>query len=205
MQLFCKIRIVLLVSVIIVFGVIYLLFDTSKTNSIEIIESNKLSNEIASIDEITSIDKVTSENENYTENIDNLYVYITGEVCKTGVYVVKEGARLCELIEMAGGLTENADQKSINMARFLVDGEHVHVYKLGESYDAEVKGKELININSASKEKLMELPGIGESRAVSIIDYRKKHGGFTKIEDIMNVSGIKQAAFEKMKEYICVN
>ena len=63
----------------------------------------------------------------------------------------------------------------------------------------------MVNINTASKEQLMTLPGIGQTRAESIIAYREKSGGFSTIEDIMKVSGIKESAFEKIKEYICTN
>ena len=141
-------------------------------------------------------------------------IYICGQVHSPGVYVLEEGSRVCDAFSVAGGLTAEAAADYWNQARILTDGEMIYVPTVEEAKDREPEdgngqntnnnnGK--ININTATKEELMTLPGIGESRALSIIAYRKEHGGFSSPEEIMEVSGIKEGMYEKMKEYIMVN
>ncbi len=141
-------------------------------------------------------------------------IHVTGCVERAGVYELKEGSRVFEAIEMAGGFTKEADTEFLNLASVLQDGQKVYVYSKQEAITAvtsyvsneeDASKKVIVNINTASKEELMTLPGIGESRAESIISYREKHGRFATIEDIMNISGIKEAAFNKIKDYIRVN
>ena len=138
-------------------------------------------------------------------------VHITGYVVNPGVYHIAEGARIYELVQLAGGFLPEADESYLNLASVVFDGQKLQVLSKEEAAtakpfisqtDNETTSK-LININTASKEELMQLPGIGESRALSIIAYREKNGGFNDIKDIMNISGIKEAAFEKIKDYIC--
>lgn len=149
-----------------------------------------------------------------TEKKGTICIYICGQVNTPGVYVLEEGSRVCDAFVMAGGLTADAAGDYWNQARVLQDGEMIYVPTVEEAKDREPesgtgqntsnnKGK--ININTATKEELMTLPGIGESRALSIIAYRKEHGGFSSPEEIMEVSGIKEGMYEKMKEYIMVN
>lgn len=138
-------------------------------------------------------------------------VHITGYVVNPGVYHIAEGARIYEIVQLAGGFLPEADESYLNLASVVFDGQKLQVLSKEEAAtakpfisqtDNETTSK-LININTASKEELMQLPGIGESRAFSIIAYREKNGGFNDIKDIMNISGIKEAAFEKIKDYIC--
>lgn len=136
-----------------------------------------------------------------------IYVYICGFVEQPGVYSVIDGSRIFEVINMAGGLTKEAVAGSINQAETVCDGDMIYIPYEGESVKFKSGNKEdsgLVNINSASTEQLMTLPGIGESRAKAIVDYREQNGGYNTIEDIMNVSGIKESAFNKIKDYICV-
>ena len=141
-----------------------------------------------------------------------VYVYVCGCVQSPGVYETCEGARIYTLIEMAGGFTDEAAGWLVSMAETVCDGQTLYVpsKEQAESGAVLVPGKQQtqtsskVNINSATKEQLMTLAGIGESRAEDIISYRSKNGGFKTIEDIMNVSGIKEAAYEKIKEDICV-
>ena len=138
-------------------------------------------------------------------------VHIVGYVVNPGVYSVNEGARIYEVIKLAGGFLSGADESYLNLASVVFDGQKIEVLSIEEAKTAKpfVGGaegettKKLININTATKEELMQLAGIGESRALSIIAYREKNGGFDKISDIMNVAGIKEAAYEKIKDYIC--
>ncbi len=137
-------------------------------------------------------------------------VHVAGEVQKPGVYCLPQGSRVYEAIQAAGGFTSEAVQEGINQARLLADGEQLMVWNseqvaqgLPES-KTETEGSKRININTADKESLMTLPGIGEAKAQEILDWRASHGAFLAIEDIMNVPGIKEYAFQKMKEYITV-
>lgn len=134
-----------------------------------------------------------------------LYVEVCGCVNIPGVYEVTEGTRVYQVIEMAGGLREDANSKSINKAESVADGQQIYIPAKDEVIaPAEDTGTELVNINKASMDELMTLPGIGQSKAEAIISYRESGGRFETIEDIMNVSGIKDAAFNKIKELICV-
>ena len=150
-----------------------------------------------------------------------LYVYICGAVNTPGVYTLPEGSRVCDLFVAANGLTEEAATDYWNQARLLVDGEMLYVPTVEEAEERQMgrlddssdlpdladanntNGK--VNLNTASLEQLMEVPGIGESKARAIIDYRDTNGGFSTIEEVMNIEGIKEGVFSKMKEYIVVN
>ena len=141
-----------------------------------------------------------------------LYVYVCGAVRTPGVFSFKEGARVWEAIEAAGGFLEDARTDFWNQAMVLNDGEMIYVPRIDEDVeDPEVKASSQdsedgrININTASKEMLMELPGIGESKAESILSFREENGNFGSVEDIMNVPGIKEALYNKIKDYIRVN
>lgn len=137
-----------------------------------------------------------------------IYVYICGAVSEPGVYQVAADTRVYEGIAQAGGCTEGADLGSINLADKLSDGQKVYVPVEGETVSNQAQGTEgsgsMVNINTATVSELTTLPGIGESRAKDIINYRTKNGFFTSTEDIMNVSGIKEAAYEKIKDRIKV-
>ena len=134
-----------------------------------------------------------------------IYVYVCGQVKSPGVVCLSMDARVYQAIEAAGGLTDEAAEGMINQAELLVDGQMVYVPMEGGDYTVDVsQGDGKININTASKDELMTLPGIGESRAEDIIAYRDGIGSFQTIEDIMQVSGIKESAFAKIQNYIKV-
>ena len=168
--------------------------------------------------EVVALDDVESEEITTTsivdETVDTICVHVTGYVRNPGVYHVPAESRVYEVIALAGGFLDEADKDYLNQASILTDGQKLRIYSKNEtatasqiisSESAEDDGTKLVNINTASKEELMTLPGIGESRAESIIAYREENGGFKSIEDIMKVSGIKDAAFSKIKKYICTN
>ncbi len=155
-------------------------------------------------------DEASSEVLNADEEADGtmLCVYVCGEVKSPGIYMLKEGSRVYEAIEAAGGLLEGVDETGINMAAQLYDGQQITVSldgaeTAGESA-ASNNGSGKVNLNTADAEELMTLSGIGEARAADIISYREEYGYFSSIEEIMNVSGIGEKMFEKIKDDIKV-
>ncbi len=140
-----------------------------------------------------------------------IYVDISGQIHNPGVYSVEEGARVFEVIEKAGGLTEDASVEQINQAEAVSDGQKIVIPAKGEEllaaevYDISGKASRgLININTADSQTLQEIPGVGPATAEKIIAYRTENGRFAKIEDIRNVSGIGEKTFEKLKDKITV-
>lgn len=149
---------------------------------------------------------------NISKNDDRIGVYISGEVKNTGVYYLKKDSRITDLINICGGLTEEADVSKINPAQKLNDSDKIIIPKKEENLNTEsiedtnesdINAQEKININTATKDELTSLNGIGEATANKIINYRNKNK-FKEIEDIMNVPGIGEAKFSNIKDYICV-
>ncbi len=148
-----------------------------------------------------------------------IFVYVCGAVLRPGVYRLPQGARVCRAIEMAGGLTEDADRIHVNQAKLLEDGEQITILTEAEAESlpaAETAGGSAkaggngisqngkVNINTADSQTLQTLTGIGESRAAAIIEYRETNGAFRAVEDIMKVAGIKTALFNNIKDKISV-
>ena len=140
-------------------------------------------------------------------------VYVCGAVLVPGVYELPKDSRICHAVAAAGGLAGEADQQAVNLAAPLTDGSQIYIPFLGEETvdtaphsgtDAGSASDGKLNLNMATKAQLMELPGIGEVRAEAILQYREASGGFSSIEEIMQVPGIKQALFERMKLQITV-
>lgn len=146
-----------------------------------------------------------------------LFIHVCGSVQQPGVYELASGARAIDAVKRAGGFREDAAESALNLARELKDGEKLYIPNEEEALlmrESEVfcpeetgsedssKEEERVNLNTASKEELMRLPGIGEAKADAIISYRESGGGFENIEEIMQISGIKSAAFEKIKDRI---
>jgi competence protein ComEA len=120
-----------------------------------------------------------------------LYVHIVGEVETPGMYQLPVGARLVDAVFAAGGLTDSADNSSVNLARELSDGEQVVVFSINaqDSATGTTSGG-LISINRADNKELEELPGIGPALSARIVAWREANGGFKSIEDLLKVSGI---------------
>lgn len=140
-----------------------------------------------------------------------IYTHITGEIKKPGVYKMKAGTRMDDLVKEAGGLTEDADIDLINLSEKLVDEERIIVPAKGASnntdetsHAASAVQTKKININTADLYELTSIPSVGEKTAQKIIDYREKKK-FKKIEDIMNIEGIGENKFKNMKDYISVS
>lgn len=148
-----------------------------------------------------------------------VYVDVDGAVVTPGVYRLREGARVAQAIDAAGGLTPEADVTGLNRASKVTDGQKIHVPTVGEqqasiaeagvdggaSSSSVVSGATgLVNINTASAAELQTLSGIGPSMAQSIIDERTKNGAFASVDDLMRVSGIGEKKLAKIKDCICV-
>ena len=168
-----------------------------------------------------------------SEEAKTLVVHICGAVSAPGVYELPAGSRIIDAVEAGGGFLPEADEACCNLAEEIVDGCQIYIMTKSESCadgqtekkagiqtspdsdmqttDRNVRSNSapalengLVNLNTADVAALMTLPGIGESRATAIISYREQHGAFAQIEDIMKISGIKQAAFSKIKDKITV-
>ena len=179
------------------------------------LESSNINEEV--IEEELAYVETSSEESTSTSN--NFYVDVKGEVKNPNVYMVSEGMLVIDAINLAGGFTKNAYTDNINLSKKL-NNEMVIIVGNKKDYttsttvkvinDALIKeekkdntNKALVNINTASKEELMTITGIGESKANSIIEYRNKTK-FNSIEDIKNISGIGDKFFEQIKNYITV-
>ena len=147
-------------------------------------------------------------------------IHIAGAIKNPGIIELEENARIADAVEKAGGMTEEANIEKINLAYQVKDGQKIYIpsiYDIGETEiitneagekiieNEENSSESLININTATETELETLPGIGPSTALKIVKYRKENGNFKKIEEIKNVSGIGEAKYEKIKEYICTN
>lgn len=145
-----------------------------------------------------------------------IWVDVSGAVNTPGVYRLKKGSRVFEAVQEAGGFLENADIAGINQASVLSDGEKLQIYTIEEVQQMEIQPKEFsdagenadtngkININTADLSELQEIPGVGEKKAQSIMEYRETSGGFQNIEQLQEVPGIKGKTFDKVKDYITV-
>lgn len=188
---------------------------------------NTLNNELLIGTEINEIleNETNRSNENNKEKEvekNSIIIYITGAIKKEGVYELEEDCRIADAIEIAGGIKEDADLNKINLAYKLEDGIKINIPTKEISNQIQNKEQEVItkqetddesynitknkkiNINNATQTELESLPGIGASTAQKIIDYRKEKGKFNRIEDIMNVNGIGESKYKKIKEQICV-
>lgn len=161
----------------------------------------------------TSVKESSSENE---DQVAEVVVYVCGEVNDPGVYHLPNKSRVCDAIESAGGMTDDAGRDFWNLASEVYDGQMIYVPTKEEVESGSVPKPDTenagvssgdsskININTASKEELMTLAGIGESKADNIIKYRQENGSFSAVEDLTNVSGIGESIFNKIKDSITV-
>ena len=144
---------------------------------------------------------------------EKICVYVCGSVKKPGVYELPEDARIVSAIALAGRFTKDASAAGVNQAERIKDGQQIYVPSKKEAGKKEDTSSptggsgtqdKRVNLNSASREELMTLTGIGEAKASDIISYREENGGFEKPEDIMKIRGIKQGIYRKIKDMITV-
>ena len=204
--------IILIIAIIVAIGMIYFIYNKNQIRSDIDLESEILISN-------------TSENKTNVELQEDLVIiHITGSVKNPGIVKLKDGSRIEDAIEAAGGLTENADITNVNLAYVLDDGVKIRIPSITDEKNGdeqileEESGENIIeetnmtlgastkevNINKATETELQSLPGIGASLASRIIEYRNQNGKFSKIEDIKNVNGIGDSKYENIKDFITV-
>lgn len=141
---------------------------------------------------------------------DNFTVYVSGQVKNPSLVTLENtgNLRAADAVNAAGGLTDSADSKKINLAEPLIDGQHIHIptkkFLKQEAEKNSSSGGEVVDINSANESELQKIKGVGQATAKRIIDYRTQHGDFKSVEEIKNVRGIGEKTFEKMKNFMTV-
>lgn len=160
---------------------------------------------------ITQSDDKDTDKKAESSKISSIHVHVCGAVKKPGVYELSVDARICDAISAAGGLKKKAADSDINQAQLLSDGEQVCIpYKTAKNQDtitetsSDTTKQSKINLNTATSEELQTLPGIGVSKADSILQYRQENGKFSSIEEIKNITGIKDGVYSKIEAYITV-
>ena len=198
---------VLLVLLVIVFaGVIYSCVSSSKSEGEDVTE--------VSAEEAAGDRAYTGSEEEEAEPAGpiQISVHVCGAVKEPGVYYIDEGSRVHQAVELAGGFTENAASSYVNLADVVSDGEQIYIPTEEEAEKGEltppgnIAGSKdtLVNINTADISELTTLAGIGESKAEAIIAYRENVAAFENPEDIINVSGIGESIYDKIKDSIKV-
>jgi len=198
-----KVVAILIVSVL-VCGSVYYVKSNSKEDTI-ILEKEQT-------EQLQTQTVETEMIETTEEEIIDYKVYVCGYVNSPKVVTLKKGSRVVDAVELAGGVSSEADINSVNLAAFIEDGQKIYIPKEGETVDKiefteqnnSIENNSLININKADISQLQLLPGIGETIAQYIIDYRLQNGNFKSIEEIKNVSKIGDKTFEKIKDRITV-
>lgn len=201
--------------VFIVFSGIFYIKSSTGGKNLSFIKNTEESTNIASIkDSVSSSENSSKSSFETPAATEDIAVYICGAVKHPGVYSFVMGQRLCDAVKAAGGFKKSAARFAVNLAKRLSDSEQIVIPTKKQAASAKISNdsgiktessgeNELININTASKEELMALSGIGESKADAIIKYRSSNQ-FNSIEDIKNVTGIKDGVFNQIKDQITV-
>ncbi|WP_299324821.1 helix-hairpin-helix domain-containing protein [uncultured Gemella sp.] len=180
--------------VLIIGGLFY--FNQNKTEDYSGVSFSNISNETNNKDE-----KAEDKHD------EKIFVDVKGAVKHPGVFETTKDKRVKDLIEEAGGLLDDADTSTLNLSQKVKDQMVIYVLKHGEkpkqiSDSSSSSNTDVININTANKEQLMKISGVGKTKAEAIISYREKNGDFKKKEDITKVRGIGKSTFEKIKDKI---
>ncbi|CRH90387.1 helix-hairpin-helix domain-containing protein [Streptococcus dysgalactiae] len=165
----------------------------------------------------SSIQQPASEEKKHSSEESNILVDLKGAVQQEGVYKLRANSRVRDVIELAGGLTQEADRHAVNFAEKLVDEQVVYVAKQGEDISvlpnassagkakAEMSNSTKVNINKANLEELQRISGIGVKRAQDILETRDSLGGFKTLDDLRQVSGIGEKTLEKLKHELSLD
>ncbi|HZH61393.1 MAG TPA: helix-hairpin-helix domain-containing protein [Metabacillus sp.] len=206
LQQYKKWIIIIFISVLTIGCICYYFMQESETS--ELVKPE----ETASIDLEQTIPLEEKENEESEEKNSSIVIDVKGAVQHPGVYEVAKDARVFEAIQEAGGISDKADELAVNLASPLQDGMVVYIPFKGENKEnpfisknvVEDTAQQKVNINLATSEELQTLSGIGPSKAEAIIAYREELGSFTKIEDLLEVTGIGEKSLEKIREEITI-
>jgi len=203
-------------AAIVVLGVVYA-FVLRNTNDPIVIASQQDNNDVITTDNSNYVleQYCPQPQEEVRQNL--IMIHISGHVANPNVYEFYEGARVIDAVNAAGGLTEYADEDSINLSDFLYDTMRIIIFGISDNAPHATSGSgapnvgiastatgSLININTASIEQLITLNNIGESRARNIIAHREERGGFRNIEELMNVTGIGESIFNGLRDSVTV-
>ena len=178
------------------------------------VKETNLQAEVAAVSKDSSTEKEVKEEKEEPVEQDLITVDVKGAVKAPGIYDLPVGSRVNDAVQKAGGLTEQADSKSLNLAQKVSDEALVYVPTKGEeaasqqtaSGTASSTSKEKkINLNKASLEELKQVKGLGGKRAQDIIDHRETNGKFKSVDELKKVSGIGAKTIEKLKDYVTVD
>ncbi len=201
-------KIYLIIAVIIAFGTVYYFLEERKStpeiNVEEIVPTN-----------INEGEEAAERPQNQIQETESFIVDVKGQVKMPGVYSSSQEERVIDVVQRAGGLTENADESKVNFAEHVQDAMVIYIPAKGEegsmpegltSNPADTGGTKQgkINLNKADESELQNLPGIGPSKAAAILEYRETNGAFKSVEDLKNISGIGDNTFDKLKDLITV-
>ena len=192
-------------------GGFFLLKPTSQTS----VKESNLQAEVAAVSKDSSSDKeVKKEEKDESPEQDLITVDVKGAVKSPGIYDLPVGSRVHDAVQKAGGLTEEADSKSINLAQKVSDEALVYVPTKGEEAASQqaasgttpsTSKEKKVNLNKASLEELKQVKGLGGKRAQDIIDHREANGKFKSVDELKKVSGIGAKTIEKLKDYVTVD
>ena len=178
-------------------------------------KETNLQTEVTTVQRDSASEKEEKSQKEKTEEVveqDLITIDVKGAVKSPGIYDLPVGSRINDAVQKAGGLTENADSKSLNLAQKISDEALVYVPTKEEtanqdshSNDSNTKENKKVNLNKASLEELKQVKGLGGKRAQDIIDHRETNGKFKSVDDLKKVSGIGAKTVEKLKEYVTVD
>ena len=200
--------IVICVSLGLVLGGFFILKPVAQTPTKE----SNLQSEVTAVSKDSTDEKEDGNQKEEVVDQDLITVDVKGAVKTPGIYDLPVGSRINDAVQKAGGLTDNADSKSINLAQKISDEALVYVPTKGEdtsqatqSNTSNSKENKKVNLNKASLEELKQVKGLGAKRAQDIIDHRDSNGKFKSVDELKKVSGIGTKTIEKLKEYVTVD
>ena len=203
--------IVICASLGLVLGGFFLLKPVAQTPAKE----SNLQTEVTTVSKDSASEKEEKSQKSEAEEVvekDLITVDVKGAVKSPGIYDLPVGSRINDAVQKAGGLTDNADSKSINLAQRISDEALVYVPTKEETTSQEAhsnasntKENKKVNLNKASLEELKQVKGLGGKRAQDIIDHRESNGKFKSVDELKKVSGIGAKTIEKLKEYVTVD
>ncbi len=210
-----KIKEYKIIAICAVLGLALGAFFLLKPSTPEPAKETNLQAEVAAVSKDSSTEKeVKKEEKEESPEQDLITVDVKGAVKSPGIYDLPVGSRVHDAVQKAGGLTEEADSKSLNLAQKVSDEALVYVPTKGEEAASQqtasgtpssTSKEKKVNLNKASLEELKQVKGLGGKRAQDIIDHREANGKFKSVDELKKVSGIGAKTIEKLKDYVTVD